>query len=92
MGGINGCRFEESRWCTEQRHDYQHCETVPAAEQHGRNPTWVEATVYEMCHIYFDKWGKEILFILISYVGKLDIHVSVHHDIIYKNDQQDATV
>jgi len=24
--------------------------------------------------------------------GKLDIHVSVHHDIIYENDQQDATV
>jgi len=23
---------------------------------------------------------------------KLDIHVCVHHDIIYKNDQQDATV
>jgi hypothetical protein len=22
----------------------------------------------------------------------LDIHVSVHHDIIYENDQQDATV
>jgi len=23
---------------------------------------------------------------------KLDIHVSLHHDIIYENDQQDATV
>jgi len=23
---------------------------------------------------------------------KLDIHGSVHHDIIYENDQQDATV
>jgi hypothetical protein len=23
---------------------------------------------------------------------KLDIYVSVHHDIIYENDQQDATV
>jgi hypothetical protein len=23
---------------------------------------------------------------------KLDIHVSIHHDLIYKNDQQDATV
>jgi hypothetical protein len=23
---------------------------------------------------------------------KLDIHVSVHHDTIYDNDQQDATV
>jgi hypothetical protein len=45
-----------------------------------------------MCHIYFDKWGNDILFILISYVGKLDINVSVYHDIIYENDQQDATV
>jgi hypothetical protein len=24
--------------------------------------------------------------------GELDIHVSVHHVIIYENDQQDATV
>jgi len=25
-------------------------------------------------------------------ISKLDIHISVHHDIIYENDQQDATV
>ena len=25
-------------------------------------------------------------------LGKLDIHVSVHYDIIYESDQQDATV
>jgi hypothetical protein len=24
--------------------------------------------------------------------GKLDIHVFMHHDIIYENDQQDANV
>jgi hypothetical protein len=26
------------------------------------------------------------------YLFKVDIHVSVHHDIIYENDQKDATV
>jgi hypothetical protein len=26
------------------------------------------------------------------FIVKLDIHGSVHHDIIYENDQQDATV
>jgi hypothetical protein len=28
----------------------------------------------------------------ITAVNKFDIHVSVFHDIIYENDQQDATV
>jgi len=27
-----------------------------------------------------------------KYLPQHDIHVSVHHDIIYENDQQDATV
>ena len=37
---------------------------------------------------------KQITFdyILIRCNDELDIHVSVHHDIIYESDQQDATV
>jgi hypothetical protein len=40
----------------------------------------------------------EVLFVLQSFFtlknidSKFDIHDSVHHDIIYENDQQDATV
>jgi hypothetical protein len=39
------------------------------------------------------KIHKIIYLIFQSYSnGKIDIHVSVHHNIIYENDQQHATV
>jgi len=41
-----------------------------------------------------DVWGIHVAGNNVTYLllHKLDTHVSVHHDIIYGNEQQDATV
>jgi len=35
---------------------------------------------------------SELAVLLMALLHTVDIHVSVHHDIEYENDQQDATV
>jgi hypothetical protein len=61
-------------------------------------PNYVYIIVINLMCIYRFTVGNKIerkllLTVLLKYlVCKLDIHVSVHHDIIYENVQQAATV